>query len=34
MVKGHRVTAHAAHVLFPEYSVVRFQRHKLGQTLG
>ena len=34
MVKGHRVTAHAAHALRPEYWVVRFQRHKLGQTLG
>ena len=31
MMKGHRVTAHALH---PEYWVVRFQRHKLGQTLG
>ena len=24
MMKGHRVTAHAAHALRPEYSVVRF----------
>ena len=31
MMNGHRVTAHALH---PEYWAVRFQCHKLGQTLG